>query len=82
MTKRWDFVICARLVDRLFLSDNITGHCSRCGHAIQFRPNVPSSGTKVCLQCAEPLLLDPDNTIEMTMASVQDAIAYFRRKMH
>jgi hypothetical protein len=47
-------VVCVRVraEDGLMLPDNLTGKCSECQWTIQYRPNAPSIGTKVCLECA------------------------------
>jgi hypothetical protein len=53
-----DLVVCMRYEapQRLILPDNATGTCSHCGHAIQYRPDVPAGPAKICMQCAIDLV--------------------------
>jgi hypothetical protein len=51
-----DYVICRRLTSPLLERDNWIDLCSRCGEAIQFRPNSPKRPPKICDPCARPLL--------------------------
>lgn len=50
-----DGVVCMRLTSPLMLPDNLIDLCSKCGAAIQHRPNVPKRPPKICWQCAEPV---------------------------
>jgi len=36
-----EFLACVRLTDPLMLADNKIGKCSKCEHAVQFRPHAP-----------------------------------------
>lgn len=51
--KDYDFAVCARWHGgELILPDNATGFCADCGHAIQFRPNLPKGPPRICVRCA------------------------------
>jgi hypothetical protein len=49
-----DFVVCMRYTapEQLILPDNALGACAHCNHAIQFRPDLPASPTKICWLCS------------------------------
>lgn len=53
--ERADFVVCLRVGASSPFTDNETGTCTRCGHAIFFRPYVPQKPPKICMQCAVEL---------------------------
>jgi hypothetical protein len=46
------FVVCLRLGEPSPFTDNEYGKCAHCGHGIFFRPYVPTTPPKICLQCA------------------------------
>ena len=50
-----DIVVCARLTSPLMMPDNKIGFCAECGEAIQYRPHVPKSPRKMCMECVVPL---------------------------
>lgn len=51
-----DFVICLRAGSRSPFKDNLTGVCAHCGAAIIFRPYMPKTPQKICLECANDLV--------------------------
>lgn len=46
-----DAVVCLRVGTPTVFTNNETGVCSRCGHAIFFRPYVPKGPPKICMEC-------------------------------
>ncbi len=48
-----DVVVCAPLTSPLMMADNVIDLCSKCGDAIQHRPNAPKKPPKVCYDCAQ-----------------------------
>lgn len=48
-------VVCCRAGMPSHFADNETGICAHCGHAIFFRPHVPMSPPKICIECAMDL---------------------------
>lgn len=46
-----DYVVCCRAGIPSPFKDNATGVCSHCGHAIFFRPHVPTKPAKICIEC-------------------------------
>lgn len=46
-----DMLVCCRTPDDGTFSDNLTSTCSMCGHNIYFRPHVPKTPPKICMQC-------------------------------
>lgn len=48
-------VVCCRTGLPSHFADNVTGACAHCGHAIFFRPHVPKSPPKICIECAMDL---------------------------
>lgn len=46
-----DAVVCCRTPDPGDFADNETGTCSLCRHAVYFRPHVPKTPPKMCMQC-------------------------------
>lgn len=81
MTDEEAITICARITTPLYLPDNRLGRCSECGWRIQFRPHAPR-GRKVCMECAGPLIEDPDNRVVVPQQMLDDAKAYFRKRQH
>lgn len=51
-----DCVVCILLTQPLTFPDNIIDICSKCGQAIQYRPNAPKRPPKVCRACIMPKL--------------------------
>lgn len=51
-----DCVVCIRLTQPLAMPDNVITICSKCGEAIQHRPNAPKRPPKVCFECIKPKL--------------------------
>lgn len=47
-----DMMICIRWTMPPMYPDNQRGTCSRCGHAVQFRPYAPKRPARVCVNCA------------------------------
>jgi hypothetical protein len=47
------FIICMPADTPSIYTDNEYGPCSVCGSEVMFRPDVPRSLPKFCLQCAE-----------------------------
>lgn len=50
-----DAVVCLRAGSPSPFTDNETGVCSQCGHAIFFRPYMPKKPRKICVQCLDRL---------------------------
>lgn len=46
-----DAVVCLRLGTPTPFTDNETGTCSHCQHAVVFRPHTPKRPPKICLEC-------------------------------
>lgn len=73
-------LVCARVgSEPLLLQDNRVGNCDICGRRVQYRPRTPIS-RKRCMQCAAALIEDGDE-IGTTPAMLEDARAYFRKRM-
>jgi hypothetical protein len=51
-------IICTRWSNPPVMPDNVRSVCSCCGAAIQTRPHNPPKVTKICLQCAMPLMIE------------------------
>lgn len=47
------YVVCCRTGMPSVFSDNETGACAHCGHGIFFRPTMPKSPPKICVECAQ-----------------------------
>ncbi len=47
-----DFAVCMRAGSISPFTDNLTGTCFDCGHAIIFRPYLPTKPVKICMECA------------------------------
>jgi len=47
------FLICREITTPLLFADNLTGVCSRCAAAIQYRPHAPAKPPKICMGCFE-----------------------------
>ena len=50
-----DFVVCMREGGFTPFDDNVKGVCAHCGHAIFFRPYMPKTPPKICVECASEL---------------------------
>lgn len=46
------YVVCCRQGMSSPFTDNETGNCCACGHAIFFRPTSPKKPPKLCMECA------------------------------
>ena len=58
-----DFVlVCSRTST---FADDCTGTCVKCGCRIYYRPHaqVPKEGGRYCLQCALPIMKQPDTEL-------------------
>ena len=53
--ERADFAVCCRVGMSTPFTDNLTGVCAHCGHAIFWRPYMPKRPIKICIQCAADL---------------------------
>jgi hypothetical protein len=51
-----DGLVCMRLTSPLLMPDNLIDLCSRCGEAIQLRPDAPKRPPKICAVCAGPIV--------------------------
>jgi len=71
-------VVCAAATDPLYWPDNVRGLCSRCGRAVQHRPDVPRPHRLMCLPCASDGL-DTAERIIVTRQTLLDLLAYQRR---
>ena len=49
--EKCEFAVCCREGDPSPFTDNLTGACAHCGHAIFFRPTLPKAPTKICMEC-------------------------------
>lgn len=48
-----DFVVCClRSKDPGAFTDNLVGSCTVCGREIVYRPHVPKTPPKICMECA------------------------------
>lgn len=47
-----DYMVCARAGTPTPFTDNLTGECIDCGCGLIFRPYMPKSVKRICLQCA------------------------------
>lgn len=47
------YLVCARYTpgDPILFADNLYGVCSRCKHAIMWRPYAPQHLPRICVQC-------------------------------
>ncbi len=45
------YVVCVREGVASPFSDNLTGSCSHCGHAVYFRPSAPKTPPRMCMEC-------------------------------
>ena len=78
-----DTVVCRRLTQPLLLPDNLIDLCSKCGEAIQFRPNAPKLPPKVCDRCAIPIVeaeAAKGELVTMITQKTADEIADWLRK--
>jgi hypothetical protein len=79
-----DGVVCMRLTSPLLLPDNVIDICSKCGEAIQYRPNAPKRPPKLCYVCADPIITDRaakgDLTATMTRKTMAEVADYYRKK--
>jgi hypothetical protein len=46
-----DYVVCVRVGTPSHFTDDETGVCAHCGHAIFWRPSMPKRPPKICIQC-------------------------------
>ncbi len=54
-----DFMLCARLEDDPgTFTDNHLGNCCVCGAVVIFRPYMPKTPKRICLQCM-PAVMKP-----------------------
>lgn len=51
-----EYAVCLRMGSATPFTDNVTGTCAPCGHAIFFRPSLPRRPTRICLECCEDML--------------------------
>lgn len=79
-----DVHVCTLLTQPLAFPDNIIDICSRCGEAIQYRPNAPKRPPKVCLPCVQPELnkdaAKGELQIMITRKTVKEVSDYVRKK--
>lgn len=73
-------VVCVKLTSPLLLLDNAISLCSKCGEAIQHRPNVPKTPSKICVACVGPLIEQEVTAVMVTPKSIAEVVAYLRRK--
>jgi hypothetical protein len=76
-------LVCARIEGEPYLPDNLTGRCAECERMVQYRPHAPRPHRLCCLECAIELARDSNSTVEITTTKkmVEDARAYFRKKL-
>jgi hypothetical protein len=79
-----DGLVCARLTSPLMMPDNVIDLCSKCGEAIQLRPDAPKRPPKICNVCAEPLVRAEAAKGELvtmiTPTTAAEVAAYLRKK--
>ena len=80
-------IVCARARDNepLLLPDNKMDFCSRCGHKVQFRPNLPPGPEFVCFDCMQPeidaeLAKGGEVTMLITPKTVREVSEYIRKQ--
>ena len=75
-------LVCARANNKpLMFPDNITGRCAECKVLVQYRPHAVMDKL-ICVSCFESMIEDAPNEveIEVTQETVDEVIAYNRRK--
>jgi len=79
-----DSVICRRLTHPLLLPDNLIDLCSKCGEAIQHRPDGPKTPPKICDQCAGPIMeaeaAKGELVTMVTPKTAVELVEWFRKK--
>lgn len=72
-------LVCARFQGKLFLPDNMLGHCEVCQCRVQYRPHAPKPHLLRCMDCAIELA-EPGTEVLITPEMLEDARRYFAKR--
>lgn len=73
-------LVCARVEGDLMLADNLVGNCGVCNCVVQHRPHATGFRELRCTDCAMALI-QPDDEVILPDRMLDDAMAYFRKKL-